>query len=192
MSARNDLTSRIFGRLTVASFSSTTWDWKSKWECHCSCGNVVIVLSSDLLRGRTKSCGCLRKETLAIARSKKTPQSGVVHGHARNGDKTPTYNSWVAMWSRCTNPNTTDWKYWGGRGITVCNQWKVFDNFLLDMGLKPKGKRISLDRFPDQNGNYQPGNCRWATPREQSANRRPRSSQTQSALKAPEIASTPL
>lgn len=90
------------------------------------------------------------------------------HGHT-TGKFSPTYQSWCSMIQRCTNPNRESWPYYGGRGITVCPRWMSFDNFLEDMGERPPG--LSLDRI-DNDGNYEPGNCRWATPEEQHANRR--------------------
>ena len=86
-----------------------------------------------------------------------------------NGDRTPTYVSWYNMKSRCNNPNANDYKYWGGRGISVCLRWESFANFLDDMGERPEG--LTLDRV-DNDGDYEPGNCRWATWKEQRANRR--------------------
>ena len=174
-----DLTSRIFGRLTVVSFYRVTSYGHSRWKCRCSCGKNAIIYESNLLSGNTQSCGCLRRETLSKIHKGNT--TNVIHGHARTGE----YRSWRAMWLRCTNPKILSWKYYGGRGITVCDRWKSFENFLADMGERPKGK--TLDRYPNRNGNYEPSNCRWATWHEQALNRSPR---THSSPTAPETAST--
>jgi hypothetical protein len=96
------------------------------------------------------------------------------HGYARHdrpgGGKSPTYNTWCSMIQRCTLPTCKDFKRYGARGIIVCGRWLIFENFLTDMGERPIGKTI--DRYPNAAGNYEPGNCRWATPQEQSENRR--------------------
>jgi len=95
----------------------------------------------------------------------------VKHGHASGGKLSREYASWSAMIQRCTNPNTWNYQNYGGRGIRVCPWWlHSFESFLSDMGRRPKGK--TLDRHPDKNGDYEPGNCRWATPKQQIANRR--------------------
>jgi hypothetical protein len=96
------------------------------------------------------------------------------HGHgSRKKGVSPTYSSWLSMKHRCTYPSGNRWKHYGGRGITVCNRWLTFANFLIDMGERPPNK--TLDRWPDKNGNYEPSNCRWATQREQRLNQRARS-----------------
>lgn len=102
------------------------------------------------------------------------PQKGrkPIHGMCH----TPTYRTWRGMVARCTNPLREGYSRYGGNGITVCDRWRVFDNFLKDMGIRPEGK--TLDRYPDNRGNYEPGNCRWATPHEQRLNQRPRKSST--------------
>jgi len=96
--------------------------------------------------------------------------SSTIHGHASDGSESPTYRSWHSMINRCTNKNAVDYHRYGGRGISVCKRWIDFTKFLEDMGVRPDGK--TLDRFPDNEGNYSPDNCRWATPKQQTANRK--------------------
>lgn len=148
----------VFGRLTVLSFAGFNQHRNTLWECLCSCGNRTVVTCSSLTSNGTKSCGCLRR------------QSGrnLHHGHARKNG-TPEYRSWRAMWNRCTNRSHDGWKNYGGRGIAVCERWRSFVDFLADMGSRPRGTTLERE---DSNGNYEPGNCRWATPTEQQANTR--------------------
>lgn len=135
-----------------------------KWHCKCDCGADRLVLARSMLRGASKSCGCYSRD---VARENATKHLRI---------NTPEYSSWASMIQRCTNPNDAKWSQYGGRGISVCSAWMSFDGFFIDMGERPAG--TTIDRI-NVNGNYEPGNCRWATPTIQSRNRRPhRSSKT--------------
>jgi hypothetical protein len=118
-------------------------------RCKCVCGNEVIVRKPHFINNHTKSCGCLNKE--------KTSQLNKTHGLS----KSSTYKSWTAMIQRCINKNFTNFDNYGGRGIKVCDRWLKFDNFLLDMGIKPN-KDYQIDRI-DNNKNYEINNCKWSS-----------------------------
>lgn len=148
-----DLSGQVFGKLTVVARAGGGGKGKAaSWTCRCECGQTTVASRSNLRNGRTASCGCA--------------EGGRTHGRTASRE----YSSWRGMKNRCLNPNTTGYENWGGRGITVDPRWAAsFEAFFKDMGERPAGH--SLDRInPD--GNYEPGNCRWATRHTQRVNRR--------------------
>lgn len=151
-----ELTGQRFERLVV-----TGIDRKSAhgtvWRCQCDCGNERVVREDHLRSGNTKSCGCLRVERSRASTTK----------HGVGG--TPEYNAWYNMIQRCDDPTHLAYPDYGGRGITVCPEWRDVSRFVADMGRRPTG--LSLDRVDNERG-YEPGNCRWSTRREQATNTR--------------------
>lgn len=146
-----DLTGQRFGRLTVVGRFAETG---KRWGCVCDCGGQAVVVGAKLRSGHTKSCGCLRA---IVSRAKE-------RRHGLSG--TRTHNIWQAMRRRCSRPDQPNYKWYGGRGIKVCERWESFDNFLADMGECPEG--CEIDRI-DGDGNYEPGNCRWVSHRDNCA-----------------------
>lgn len=152
-----DLSGQPFGSLTALYLVGDN-PKRYMWLCLCDCGNQRLTPGSKLTGGTITSC-----RDCSLRRATK-------HGHAKQGGEkrhSPTYNTWAGMHSRCSNPNTTGYEYYGGAGISVCARWKSFEAFLRDMGEKPTG--TSIDRT-NGSGNYEPGNCRWATKVEQANN----------------------
>lgn len=162
---RTHLAGRRFGRLTAIEPSDVRIGVRQRtsWLCRCDCGTTLIVETGRLTSGNTRSCGCLAKEVQATLHLK--------HGGARKGSKTRLYRIWMNMHQRCYDPNFTAAHRWGGRGIKVCEEWHDFATFRAWARANGYADDLSIDRI-DNDGDYEPSNCRWATPTQQARNTR--------------------
>lgn len=167
MTRLKDLSDDRFGRLIALEPTERRASDRSViWRCRCECGNASLVSSMHLRRGTTTSCGCYRLERMTGCGR---------DGLCRHKGTHPLYKTWDNMLQRCRNPNHPQHKDYGGRGIAVCDRWQGpdgFVNFAADMGDKPSPS-LTLDRM-NNDGNYEPDNCRWATYKQQANNRRPK------------------
>lgn len=145
------------GRLVIVAINGVV-NRRMRVTARCDCGKQIDVLAQSLKSGNTKSCGCFKLDSI---RKRQT-----THGMSHS----PEFWVWVAMNERCSNKKNRQYRRYGGRGISVCHRWKKsFSHFIADMGRRPSAKH-ELDRFPDNDGNYEPGNCRWATRKQQTRN----------------------
>ena len=157
----DNLVGKRFGRLTVVEFDRLQ-NHKTYWKCLCSCGLTVIATGNNLRSGNTKSCGCLRRE-MTSARGKNNTTHGESHDH-----RTRLYTIWYGMKQRCNNPHRDAYKHYGGKGVRVCDAWNdytVFRQWAVSHGYKDN---LSIDRI-DPSGDYEPDNCRWISPSENTA-----------------------
>ena len=158
-----NLENKVYGRWTVLSFYGRDKRNNILWKCKCVCGVEKNVYGNSLRSGQSTSCGCYNREVTSRPKS---------HGHAKHSKSSTEYYAWGHMKDRCFNKKNKQYSNYGGRGITVCERWaNSFELFLKDVGFRPSPKH-SLDRYPNNDGNYEPGNCKWRLVAEQNRNKR--------------------
>lgn len=161
MAVHSDLTGAQFDRLTVIGYAGKDSGRNTRWRCRCTCGQEIVAKRPHLMAGRTRSCGCLHDE-MVVRRNK----SRAIHGLGHSSE----YGTWLKMLARCTDPSSSAFANYGGRGITVCDRWHDFQAFYADMGPKPTPAH-TLERKDNERG-YSLDNCCWATRQRQNRNRR--------------------
>lgn len=174
----SELTGQRFGRLTVVKRAENSKNGGTRWLCQCDCGNMVCVHACSLKQGDTKSCGCLKSDCGSeMIQHLIKKNLSFKHGDSKAHNMSRLYYVWLAMKDRCRNPNNKNYKNYGGRGITVCDEWcgdyVAFRDWAMANGYEPDAPygQCTIDRI-DVNGNYEPSNCRWVSMAVQSKNKR--------------------